>query len=266
LIEGKETAVDWNAAIGRQRGALVGILATLVAMAAGGASTLPRRLHRAVLRLLRPAEAAARRLVIAEARRMVVPPPPPRGARPRAGRRPDPGARSPSPVTGRGSRGVAEPAAQKLSLPLFDPLRKPVFAHRPRRRGSSGVPRISVPGFGNPFPVAVRCPPSPDDPIDATRLRLRLQALAAALDDLPAQARRFARWQARLTEALAQERNAAGAHGKGGGVGAPKIRRVWPLKPGRPPGWRRKSVHEVDEVLKDAHWLAVTALDRRDTS
>src|SRR5690606_30321305 len=42
--------------------------------------TLPRHLHRAVLRLLRPAEAAARRLIVLAAREIVVTLPP---ARPR---------------------------------------------------------------------------------------------------------------------------------------------------------------------------------------
>ena len=86
--------MDWNAAIEKNREALKRILAALVAMAGlrgqftffpqEGAShqavaqaeksklspalTLPRRLRNAVLRLLRPAEAAARRLVIVAAR------------------------------------------------------------------------------------------------------------------------------------------------------------------------------------------------------
>ena len=68
--------MDWSAAITRHREALVGILAGLVATAAGDADTLPRHLHRAVLRLLRPAEAAARRLVIALAHTLPAPPPP----------------------------------------------------------------------------------------------------------------------------------------------------------------------------------------------
>jgi hypothetical protein len=71
---GLEDAMDWNAAIERNREALKRVLAMLVAMAelAGVRPTLPRHLHRAVLRLLRPAEAAARRLVIVAARGMVV--------------------------------------------------------------------------------------------------------------------------------------------------------------------------------------------------
>ncbi|MCV3242840.1 hypothetical protein [Mesorhizobium sp. ZC-5] len=88
--------MDWTAAIEKNREALKRILAALVAMAglAGadpgfpsplrggvrGGGTLPRHLHRAVLRLLRPAEAATRRLIIVAARGIIVPPPPPRSA------------------------------------------------------------------------------------------------------------------------------------------------------------------------------------------
>ena len=83
-------------------------------------------------------------------------------------------------------------APRALALPLLDPLRP----FRPRRPRANGIPRISLPGVTAPFPVALRRPPAPDDPLDATRLALRLQALGAALDDLPRQARRFARWKA----------------------------------------------------------------------
>jgi hypothetical protein len=76
--------VDWNAAIEKHREALKRIVAALVAIAglagadsalrACGDATLPRHLHRTVLRLLRPAESAARRLVIALARGFSAPP------------------------------------------------------------------------------------------------------------------------------------------------------------------------------------------------
>ena len=45
--------------------------------------TLPRRLHRAILRLLRPAESAVRRLIVIAARGLVVPPSPQRPAKPK---------------------------------------------------------------------------------------------------------------------------------------------------------------------------------------
>ncbi|WP_274628068.1 hypothetical protein [Arvimicrobium flavum] len=179
--------MDWNGAIARQREALKVILAGLVAMAAD-ADTLPRCLHRAVLRLLRPAEAAARRLVIALAH--TLPAPPARKARPwpPAGLPTPPASPSNAPARTR----------ERLSLALFDRLRRPLFRRQPRRPAAAGVPRISVPGGATkPFAVTPRRPLSPNDPIDAARLRLRLRAVAAALDDLPRAARRFARWQAR---------------------------------------------------------------------
>ena len=79
--------MDWNAAIENNREALKRVLAMLVAMAGldgGRPTTLPRHLHRAVLSLLRPAEAAARRLIIVAARGIVValPPASPRKLRP----------------------------------------------------------------------------------------------------------------------------------------------------------------------------------------
>src|SRR5690606_15042944 len=105
--------------------------------------------------------------------------------------------------------------------------------------------------------------PSPDDAIGADRLARRLAALAAALDDLPGQAKRFARWKARRDLGL--------------------VRRRAPLRPGRPPGGRltrfdpaafsdgarrKKSsrIREMDEILAHAHALARYALENPDTS
>ncbi|MEP5864561.1 MAG: hypothetical protein ABJ332_01265, partial [Nitratireductor sp.] len=72
-------------------------------------------------------------------------------------------------------------------LPLFDPPRR---LPRPARPAQSIVPRIWMPGKAAPFALAERRAPSRHDPLDATRLTLRLEALAATLDDLPAAARR----------------------------------------------------------------------------
>ncbi len=243
--------MDWGAVVELHRESLKRILATLVAMAglADGADapTLPRRLYRAVLRLLRPAEAATRRLIIIAARGLVVtlPPQRPKKTRPKSifvrdghgtGIVLPPGVR-PSDVM----PGTAEPR-RSLSFPLLDLLRFP----RKFRPATRSVPRISVPGVTVPFPVAVRRPPSSEDPIDATRLRSRLRLLAQILDDLPRQARRFARWRARSYAGL--------------------TRRLWPLRPGRPPGSRRKANHPADDVLVATHGLAFDALARRDTS
>ena len=268
--------MDGSAAIERNREALKRILAGLVAIAglsggagsAGHPTTLPRFLYLAVLRLLRPAESAARRLAIALARGLVVSLPPRRAGKPsrseavfavvtmHAGVRSrlvwKPGARFPS-VTPLPPRAIPE----RLALPLLDPLQRPF---RPRRRHVPAhlAPRIWTPGVTSPRPLPP--PPSRNDPIDATRLGLRLAALGRALDDLPAQALCFARWKARRDRARAQ----------GGNF------RLWPLRGGRPPGGRLSrfdpdarrpaNIREVDEVLAHAHALAFYALQFPDTS
>ena len=73
-----------------------------------------------------------------------------------------------------------------------------------------------------------------------------LQALKSALEDLPRQAKRLARWQQRRKE-------------------APDLKFLSPLRPGRPPGYRRKPIHEVDEVLIECDDLAWEAM-KPDTS
>jgi hypothetical protein len=227
--------MDWDLAIKRNSEALIGIVAELFAMLGiAGESTvsrIPQPLHRAVLRLLRPAESALRRLIVIAARGLVVK---------LAPSRPMPAGK----VIGKG--GNSRPA-----FPLFDPRKS---FNRPRRRTFARIgPRIHVFGydprvvalFPAPRPV-VDPPPPPDGLVDAARLSRRLHALKLALDDLPRQARRLARWRLRREKAT-----------------NPKFRS--PLRPGRPPGHRRKPVHEVDEVLIECHGLAFDAL-KPDTS
>jgi hypothetical protein len=71
---------DWPRAIERNRDALTAILATLFAMlglqAGATLGRTPRQLHRAVLRVLRPAESATRRLIVIAARGLVAKPMP----------------------------------------------------------------------------------------------------------------------------------------------------------------------------------------------
>jgi hypothetical protein len=256
--------------------------------------TLPRHLHRAILRLLRPAESAARRLIIAAARGLVVPPPSPRKLKPKPM---EPLLRrfgiavvmSPADLAKAAAarRTAARRAAarqrilslSKGSLPLFDPLPRVPPEHvegstgRRRYVPAHAAPRILFPGVTEPFSLPP--PPSPDDPIDAARLSRRLAALAAALDDLPGHARRFARWKAARAAAGAQraDRNAALAH-KSSAPG--RFRRIAPLRRGRPPGGRLtrydptathpRKIREVDEILAHANALALYALEPPDTS
>ena len=70
------------------------------------------------------------------------------------------------------------------------------------------------------------------------------------------------------TRKTGNSRAAAGAQ-KGKST-AGRFRRIWPLRPGRPPGGRlsrydpdarrRKNIRDVDEILAHAHALALYAL------
>ncbi|MBX3572108.1 MAG: hypothetical protein KF694_07110 [Mesorhizobium sp.] len=215
--------------------------------------TLPRRIHRAVYRLLRAAEAAVRRLIVVVGRDIVaaepVLPPLKQNNGPLVTHIPV------RPGLGLACAAPAEappepPAVRKLSFPLLDPLRDPDAP--PFRIRTSGVPRISFPGWTPLFHVAPRHDPLPNDPIDAGYLRLRLDALSRALSDLPRQAMRLARWQARRV-----------ALRKAGRAG-----RLSPLRPGPAYGLRRpgspRPEHEIDDILRDLHYFAWEA--RRDTS
>jgi hypothetical protein len=227
--------MDWDLAIKRNSEALTSIVAALFAMLelAGTemAARIPQPLHRAVLRLLRPAESAMRRLIVIAARNVVVK---------LAASRPMPAGKV-----------IGKAGNSRPSFQLFDPRKN--FKVRRRRTFARIGPRIHVFGydprvvalFPAPPPV-VEPPPPPDGLVNAERLGRRLQALKSALDDLPRQARRLARWRLRREKAI-----------------NPKFRS--PLRPGRPPGHRRKPTHEVDEVLIECHGLAFDAL-KPDTS
>ncbi|MDQ6435123.1 hypothetical protein RB623_13785 [Mesorhizobium sp. LHD-90] len=280
--------MEKSPAIDKNWEALKRLLAMLVGMAemAGGGSTLPRHLHRAILKLLRPAESAARRLIIAAARGLVVILPP---LRPR---KPKPKKPKPTSIFVRDGIGTGivlrpgapmpahlahlvprKPAQRAKNLSLLDPLKNPFRIHR-RHVPARSVPRISGLDFNAPY-RPLPAPPSPDDPVDAARLGQRLEALGRALDDLPGEAQRFARWKARNDAARARDRQARAAGGEQAS-GAVRFRRVSPLRRGRPPGGRLsrydptathpRNIREIDEILAHAHALAVYALETPDTS
>ena len=223
--------MDWARAIERNSEALKGIVAELFAMLglAGDAtvSRIPQPLHRAVLRVLWPAESAVRRLIIIAARGLVVKPAPSR----------------PKPVGPIGKGGGNRPP----SFQLFDTRKN--FTARRRRKFRRNPPRIHFFPYDTLSPARppVADPVSPPDGlVNAERLTRRLQALKLALEDLPRQARRLARWRVRREN-----------------MPSPKFRS--PLRPGHPPGHRRKKVHEVDLVLTECHALASYAM-KPDTS
>jgi hypothetical protein len=223
--------MDWARAIERNSEALKGIVEALFAMLelAGEATVtrLPRSVHSAVLRVLRPAESAMRRLIVIAARGLVVK---------LTASRPMPA----GPI-GKGG-GNSRPSFQ-----LFDPRKN--FARPRRRRFTRNPPRIHFFPYDTLVPqhppVAQSVSPS-DGLVSATPLTRRLRALKSALDDLPRQAKRLVRWQ---------ERRKA----------SPSLKFLSPPRPGHPPGYRRKPLHEVDEVLIECDGLAWEAM-KPDTS
>jgi hypothetical protein len=231
--------MDWARAIERNSEALKEIVAALFAMLGlteeATLARIPQPLHRAVLRVLRPAESAMRRLIVIAARGLVV-------------------RLAPSPSRPMPAGPIGKGAGRPPSFQLFDPRKNFAELRQHRRKFMRNPPRIHI--FGNdPTVAAILWParppaadptPPPDGLVNAARLSRRLQALKLALEDLPRQARRLARWRVRRENAP-----------------SPKFKS--PLRPGHPPGYRRKPVHEVDEVLIECHGLACDAM-RPDTS
>ena len=219
----------WLFPIKRNSEAFKGIVAALFAMLDATAARIPQPLHRAVLRVLRPAESAMRRLIIIAARGLVVKVAP---------SRPMPKGQ----MIGKGD------GSRLPSFQLFD-TRKDFPELRQRRvKYAKHPPRVLF--FGDdsrvdslwPAPQPVAAPVSPPDGlVNAERISRRLQALKSALEDLPCQARRMARWRVRRAAAK-----------------APKFRS--PLRPGPPPGHRKRQIHPIDEILADCHWLAWDAM------
>jgi hypothetical protein len=235
--------MDWALVIDRNSVALKGIVATLFAMLGllDGASVarIPRALHRNVLRLLRPAESAVRRLIVIAARGVVVKPVVPR---------PKPS----GPITERGKR-------FGLSFPLFDTRKS--FPELRTKKVKRVTPRFYLSGYdprvaaifaarqraATPPPPPPPPPAPPDGLMDAARITRRLQALKSALEDLPRQAKRLARWRLKRAN-----------------ISHLKLR--YPMRPGRPPGYRHKKTHEIDDILSECHYFAWEALKKPDTS
>ena len=229
--------MDWAKAIERNREALAAIVAALFVMlgfdgTAGGG--VPHGLRGMVLRVLRPAESAARRLIVVMARGLTV----------------TLGASRAMPAGPIARTGAGRKAAFQLADPRKHfalPGAVKFTRHPPRIFVFGGDPRVAaLPMWSAPVPEAVEAPPPIEESVEGARLWQRLAALKLALDDLPRQARRLARWRARREK-------------------SPTRKPTSPLRPGPAPGHRRKPVHDVDRVLAECQWLAFDAT-RRDTS
>lgn len=232
--------MDWDAAIDRQHAALLRLLTTmfsLVGMEVGGSvEVVPLRMRLLVMRILRPAESAWRRLVFLRARALpdeVYVPGPSRDKSAKRDKRSKSG------------------ASKSMSVPLFDPRKK--SGQTRRKRPSGPGPRIFfLDGTDPPYtPEPETAKAGPDDLVSAATLCQRLNALAKALGDLDAQARRLKRLEARRKL-------------------MPRLRLQGVVRINTPPGHREKgrSADEriVDDILSECQTLARRWIKANDTS
>jgi hypothetical protein len=216
--------MDWVRAIEINRTALSRILAEIFALLGlvrgGTLDHLPLRLYLAAERLLRPTESALRRLIVIAARGLVV----------------KPSAKRPMPkglvIVGKG--------VKTMSFRLFD-TRKTFDFIKTEDPLIVYVKTYESNPF-NPFSSFYQSrylarPAERDRGPNALQLCRRLAAVAHALETLPRQAWRLARWKLRRKTIV-----------------SPKF--TSPLRPGPPPGYRKKPQVEVDFVLRECHGLA----------
>ncbi|MCI5074918.1 hypothetical protein [Oricola sp.] len=250
---------DWQAAIDRNREALLRIVAVLFVRAGldeGGADLVTRRAWRVILRVLRPAESAARRLIVIAARSIDVGPLKPRPAKEPTALEQLQAAGLVITHTGL-NLGLARMWQPPPEVPQPAPPRPPSFAltDPPRRFDPKGWEGK------HPFPRDGFDLADDHEDVSADHLCARLKALKRALEDIDGHARRLARLQAR--RAMSPFAPASEAQLKGANKGRTRARP--PLRHGWPPGHRKLSTHTVDSVLRECHALALQAL-RPDTS
>jgi hypothetical protein len=200
--------MDWNRAIEINRLALARIVSELLAML-GVVSGV------ALLRVLRPAESALRRLIVIAAHGLVVKP---RQSRP-----------MPKGLV------IAPKVSGRTTFQLFD-ARKYFAFIRPENRQIVMV-KTYTRNPHNPFDAMYWPKPAAKFTETNAHLARRLAALKHALESIPCQAIRLARWQAKR-EAL------------------PNPKFTCASRPGLPPGHRVKPKLEIDYILQECHGLA----------
>jgi hypothetical protein len=217
--------MDWHLAITRNREALLTIILALmksIGLVDGGQlTTLPKYLYRAALFTLRQAESAVRRLIVIAAHEIAL-----RGFK----------LRKPRATTTNFS---LLPARSDRKAPVFNLI-------DPLKDFSSETPDFDI--FGVPTEPNFAAPDR--TPIPAAHLGQRLLAVKNALDSIPQQAKRLARWYAQRDLALKQS----------------QPHRLSPMRPGAPPASRIRKRSEMDQLLLECHLLAKYALERQDSS
>jgi hypothetical protein len=221
--------MNWTRAIEINRDALTCIVAELLMLLVrqGGVQRLRRVVYEEIARLLLPAESAVRRLIVMAARGLVVP---------AARSRPMPEGLV---IAAKGGTGAA--------FQLFDTRKQ--FGNDEQASAITG-PRIRMIDVPSPRDQFLKLFIRPDDGLcseaDTRRVSQRLAVLKRALEQLPREALRMARW---LKRRSLMER--------------PVFTR--PMRPGRPPGHVVRSRDELHAVLLECHALAWDSL-KPDTS
>lgn len=215
--------MDWNKVIEVNRAALSQILAeifTLLELAlAGKINELPGPLQIRVRRLLRPTEAALRRLIVIMAADVKV-----KLRAPRA---------MPTGLV------ISDSKPGVPCFNLFDARKR----FRPDTAAHDRGPLIH---FFGAVPLVPSFLPEPKvivrDAAQATaQLCRRFTALKLALENLPREAKRLARWHLRRAS-----------------MRDPKF--ISPLRPGKPPGHQQRLSLPIDRMLQNLHGLAFDML------
>jgi hypothetical protein len=212
--------MDWARAIDINRIALTRVVAEILGLlglvAGGTVERLPHGLYQKVERLLRPLESALRRLIVIAARGLVVKPAPKRAM----------------------SKGlkIDRKTFGRMFFRLFDTRKK--FDFIELKNPLLVYVKTYTRNPFNPFDrMYLRRPEKLEGTRNASQLCRRLSAVAHALETIPHQAQRLARWTARRKM-----------------MEKPKF--TSSLRPGLPPGLRVQPKFDVDFVLRECHALA----------
>jgi hypothetical protein len=215
---------QWARAVEINQIALTRIVAEIFAMlglvSGGRLERVSQTLYTSVERLLRPTESALRRLIVIAARGLVV----------------KPLAKRPMPQNHKKGLKIARKASGPMAFRLFDTRKRFDFI-QPENPYVVKVKTYTSNPFNLLAHYARQYPAKQDGRVNALSLGRRFAAVKLALENLPQQALRMARWKARRKM-----------------MEKPKF--TAPLRPGPAPGQRKTPTLDVDFILLECQGLA----------
>jgi hypothetical protein len=220
--------MNWTAATAYNQKRLTLIVAeifALIGLVSGGRlEWLSQLIYLKALRLLRPTESALRRLLVLASAHIIV----------------KPSLQKPFPI----GKIIERKQSDKISFQLCD-QRFAAFPAAPKPPPLVKLVRTTTANPFNIFDAMYQPWPEKPERFFAATMILRLEAVKAALENLPHQALRMARWlQRRKTR---------------------KDRFTEPLRLGPAPGYSKEAKTEINEILYDLHFHARGVL-KTDTS